>query len=367
MSDRERYLEICVPAGTKGVATQCGAKISAVNIHLPVGLVRIIADNGHEGWCIGVDEAEAWLIFRKFRDFLIGQDPLNLERMWQRFVLQDRIDLLSQNLRGQLDVALWDLAGKTVGLPVHQLIGGYRHRIPCYRSGNFLLKIDDYVQDAVQAKREGFFGYKDHCYLGADAMIEVAKQVRQAVGPDFHLMHDAVQVYNYPDALRVARELERQDFFWFEEPLREYDALGLKKLSDAVDVPIAAGEFLPGAVHSTAQLLARQAVDIVRASVPYRGGITDMIKIARLAEAFGIQCELTSLGTLHGFVHAHAIAAIKNTTYFEAWAVGSLGGNPAVRNHLMLEDGHVTVPQGPGLGLELDWEKIESQTETLME
>jgi L-alanine-DL-glutamate epimerase-like enolase superfamily enzyme len=197
-------------------------------------------------------------------------------------------------------------------------------------------------------------------------MCQVAPAVRQAVGPDFYLMHDCVQRYTLPEALRVGRCLEEQDYYWFEEPLRDFDLMGLKKLSAALDLPIAAAEYLPGTIYSTAQLLAQQAVDIVRASVPWRGGITDLIKIARLAEAFGVPCEITSVGAMHGFVHAHVLGAIKNGTFFEGWHLGSQGGEPLIKNPLILADGYLPVPQAPGLGVELDWGEVEKQTERIV-
>jgi L-alanine-DL-glutamate epimerase-like enolase superfamily enzyme len=238
--------------------------------------------------------------------------------------------------------------------------------VPAYKSGGNLPDLEAFVADAVQAREEGFWGYKDHCYHGVEFMRALAPAVRCAVGPDFYLMHDCVQRYTLNEALRVGRTLEEADYYWFEEPLRDFDLMGLKKLSASLDVPIAAAEYLPGTIYSTSQLLAQQAVDIVRASVPWRGGITDMLKIARLAESFGVNCEITSVGVGHGFVHAHVLGAIKNCTFFEGWRTGSLGGEPVIRNPLHLADGYLPVPQGPGLGMELDWGEIEKQTERVV-
>ena len=341
-------------------------QITDIKIHQPIGLLRILTDATVEGWCLGLDLQVAQHIQSSCRDALIGQDPMNRERIWQELVRRDRFNYLPHTVRGYVDVALWDLLGKITNLPVFRLIGGFRDRIPCYKSGGDLATVDDYVRDALQAKEEGFFGYKDHCYRGVDTMIEVARAVRQAVGPDFYLMHDCVQNYTYTDAIRVGRVLQEEDYFWFEEPLRDYDLMGLKKLSDALDLPIAAAEYLPGSIYSTSQLIAQQAVDIVRASVPWRGGITDMIKIARLAEAFGVNCEITSVGTMNGFVHAHVIGAIRNCTFFEGWRIGSQGGEPLITTPLDLREGHLPVPTGPGLGVELDWDEVEKQTEIMV-
>ena len=118
-----------------------------------------------------------------------------------------------QPVRGYIDVALWDLAGKVTNLPVCRLIGGFRDRIPAYKSGGNLPETEAFVQDTVQAKTEGFWGYNDHCYHSVEGMIQVAQAVRAAVGPEFYLMHDAVQQYTYTEAIRVGRALEAQDYY----------------------------------------------------------------------------------------------------------------------------------------------------------
>ena len=333
-------------------------KITDLRFHHAPGLLRIQTDTDLEGWCFGVGADTARVINGAFRDVLIGTDPLDRERLWQEGLILDRYKYLAHGVRGLVDVALWDLCAKATNLPVYRLAGGYRDRLPCYKSGGHLDTVEAYVADAVQAKAEGFLGYKDHCHLGADGMIKVAKACRAAVGDDFHLMHDAVQQYLLVDALRVGRALDEAGYYWFEEPLRDCDTAGLKQLCDALDLPVAATEYLPGTIHSTAQVLAQQAADIVRASVPWRGGITDMLKIARLAESFDVACEITSVGCGFGFVHAHVIGAVRNCTFFEGWKLGSLGGEPYVTNPIHIVDGHVQVPQGPGLGFELDWDAI---------
>lgn len=337
-------------------------KITDVVLHQPIGLLRIQTDGDAEGLCLGVDGQVASHIINGCKPDLVGQDPMDRERMWQSLVRADRFKYLPHTVRGYVDVALWDLVGKITGISVFRMLGGYRDRIPCYKSGGNLETVEEYVADALKAKEEGFFGYKDHCYRGVETMKQVAAAVREAVGPDFLLMHDAVQNYDYVDAIRVGRALQEADYYWFEEPLRDYDIMGLKQLSDALDMPIAASEYLPGTIYSTSQLIAQQAVDIVRASVPWRGGITDMIKIARLAEAFGVNCEITSVGVMNGFVHAHVIGAIRNCTFFEGWSLGSLGGEPYITNPRLIEEGHVNVPDGPGLGVEYDWGAVDNAT-----
>ena len=205
------------------------------------------------------------------------------------------------------------------------------------------------MEDALRVQALGFKGYKDHCWRGPAVMIAVARALREAVGPGFHLMHDAVQVYNYNEAVKVGRELERQQFTWFEEPLRDFDYLGLRKLCATLEIPIAATEFLPGSLYSTAQVLALRSADIVRASNGWRGGITDHIKIAQLAEAFGVNLEITSLGSNWGFAHANLYGAIKNTTFHENNA--DLDRDPIVRNPLQVRGRHSVHAYRAGAGL----------------
>lgn len=334
-------------------------KVTDLKFHPAAGLLRIVTDEGLEGWSFGVGADTARLIDTTFRDSLVGQDPLDRERHWQQGMSLDRYRYLPHGVRGLVDVALWDLCGKAANLPVYRLAGGYRDRLPCYMSGHHHDTVQAYVDEALQAQAQGFAGYKDHCHLGVDGMSQVARACRAAVGDDFHLMHDAVAQYILIDALRLGRVLDEVKYYWFEEPLKDCDIAGLKQLCEALDLPIAATEYLPGTIHATSQVLAQGAADIVRASVPWRGGITDMLKIGRLAESFDVACEITSVGCSFGFVHAHAIGALRNCTFFEGWKPGSLGGEPYVTNPIHIVDGHVQVPQGPGLGLELDWDAIE--------
>ena len=296
-------------------------KITDLRFHRSAGLMRIVTDSELEGWCFGVGADTSRTIDTAFRDVLIGADPLDRERLWHEGLRLDRYKYLAHGVRGLVDVALWDLCGKAADLPVYQLIGGYRNRLPCYMSGHHHDTVEAYVEDPLRAKEQGFSGYKDHCHLGADGMARVARACRDAVGDDFPLMHDAVAQYLLVDALRLGRVLDETKYYWFEEPLKDCDIMGLKQLCDA---------------------------------------LTDMLKIARLAESFDVACEITSVGVSFGFVHAHVIGSLRNCTFFEGWQPGSLGGQPYITNPIHIIDGHVEVPDGPGLGMELDWAAIEA-------
>ena len=338
------------------------SQITDIKIHQPVGLLRILTNTGVEGWSLGVSEDTARLVQSQYRSALIGRDPLVRERLWQEFVRLDQFHQRIPPVRAYLDAALWDLGGKAVGLPVYRLIGGFRSRVPAYRTGKNVPGIGAAVEEALQARAEGFLGYKDQCRFSVKGTLDLAKALREAVGPDFYLMHDGGQRYDHAEALQVGRALQSLAYYWFEEPLRDADTLGLKQLSEALDIPIAAGQKMPDALYATSQLLALQAVDIIGASVPLQGGITDVLKMARLAEAFIVHCEIRSSDWMGGFVGAHLLGAVKNSAFFDASNAGAQAGQPLIKNPLAVEKGYLAVPQGPGLGIDLDWREVEKQT-----
>ncbi len=343
---------------TRGIPLQ----ITDIKIHEPAGLLRIFTDAALEGWSLGVGEDTARLIQSQYRGALVGRNPLLRERIWQELVLLDQLHPRIPPVRAYLDVALWDLAGKALGLPVYQVIGGFRSRIPACRAGRPLPTVEAIVNDALAARSEGFLGYKQQSNAGVKETVKLARAVRQAVGPDFYLMHDGGQQYDHDSALRVGRALQAQDYYWFEEPLENSDIMGLKQLAGALDIPIASAAGNSDGLHAASQLLALQAVDIVQAIVPLQGGITDVLKMARLAEAFLVHCEFKQSDWMGGFVVAHLLGAIKNCAFYETSTPGSRRSEPLIKNPLVVDKGYLQVPSAPGLGLELDWPQLERLT-----
>ena len=328
--------------------------------------IRILTDAGIEGWSTGWYGAQAAEAFSEqlleaYKVDLIGKDPLDREYIWQMLWYADRFKWVPRWRIGYLDVALWDIAGKYAKLPINKLIGGFRQRVPAYLSSPNFPEIGDFVRQALAIKEAGCKGYKLHSRLGPDKDIQVARAVREAVGPGFYLMHDPVQTYTFSEALRVGRALEELDYYWLEEPLQDYEVINLKKLSDALDIPVIATEVAFGAPYTVAQFLAQGAVDAVRGDAIVSSGITGLLKVAHLAESFSLNCEVHLRGPIFGFAHAHVLAAIRNCDFFEFNPPHPLE-SALVRNPLTLEDGHVAAPTGPGLGIELDWDELERRT-----
>jgi len=187
--------------------------------------------------------------------------------------------------------------------------------------------------------------------------------VREAVGDDMVLMYDPVARYDHNQALMVGRELEKLGFYWFEEPIRDTNMSGLIQLCNDLDIPIASLEVIPGNIYSRAQYIARGAVDIVRSDTLFNGGITPLKKTASLAEAFGMKCEIHyNPNPLANAANLHVMCSIKNCDFFE-WVVPEWLWDFGVKENIKLDDeGYVHVPEGPGLGLEVDWEYVDRHT-----
>ncbi|MBI4553671.1 MAG: hypothetical protein HY710_15510 [Candidatus Latescibacteria bacterium] len=289
---------------------------------------------------------------------LVGAEALDREYLWHKLWMARRyFHLPSTAPLALIDELLWDLAGLYAHLPVHKLLGGFRDRVPAYLTET-AVSYDDTLQAAERANREGYKGFKDHAMLGVATNIALAKDLRALVGDDLALMHDPVQQYSLDDAIIVGQALERFGYLWIEEPLQEFDIRGLKRLSEALDLPVMALESLPGNPYLAVPYLTAGAIDIVRQTGL---GITGQMKLANLAQMFGLNC--------HGG-NPHVVAAIRNDDWWEvpAWTwrpadrVVTTAAASLIRDTTTVRDGYMYVPQTSGLGREIEWAEIEART-----
>jgi len=226
-----------------------------------------------------------------------------------------------------------------------------------------LSESQDYVDEALRAKGEGLKAYKLHT-PGLDLAqdIETHQLVRKAVGPDFTLMSDPVSMFNLEQSIRFGRALEHLDFYWLEEPLYDEDVHSLRELTRTLEIPIVGTEVLAKHPYSIAECISTRVVDRVRADVSWTGGVTGVMKTARLAEAFGVNCEIhTSIFHPLEIVNLHCAAAIKNCDFFELlYPIENFAFG--LKEPLPIKDGYATPPEKPGLGVELDWDVIDNST-----
>lgn len=285
------------------------------------------------------------------------------ERIWHDFWNIDRHGaFFPVFLPGPIDVALWDAAARTAGLPLHRYIGSYRTRLPVYASSLWLPAIEDYVREALHYKSRGFKAYKVHPCGPGDMDMQIHEAVRKAVGPDMVLMSDPVSEYTLAEAVKVARHLESLGYKWLEEPFRDYELDKYAQLRDAVDIAIVGTETTRGGPWGVAQAIKSGAVDAVRADVSWKGGITGTLKVCHLAEAHGMNCEIhtTTMGPMD-VANLHVACAVRNSEYFELFVPEDTFQLPMRQSlrELMTPEGDIVVPERPGLGIDIDWDRVD--------
>jgi L-alanine-DL-glutamate epimerase-like enolase superfamily enzyme len=328
-----------------------------------LGLLTLRTDDGLEGHAflgsaMRGAHLDAGSLVHYLKPVVLGQDPLERERLWQALWQRNR----STTIRaiGAVDVALWDLGGKIAGLPIHRLLGSYRETIPAYASSAVLGKPEEYAAEAARFKAQGWTAYKIHPPTDPAVDIEVCRATRQAVGDTYTLMLDSTWAYQYPEALRVGQAIEALGFHWYEDPLADDDILGYVKLKQHLSIPILATEYSPGGFTAYAPWLVHQATDYLRGDVAVKGGITALIKTAHLAEAFHMNFEIHHGGnSLNNVANLHVALAIRNCEFFEVLLPA------AAQKYGLAEDievdgrGLVRAPEGPGLGARIDVDLIE--------
>ncbi|MBT4267579.1 MAG: mandelate racemase [Deltaproteobacteria bacterium] len=328
-----------------------------------LGLVRIETDQGIEGLgLLGLSMHPASLdakhIIRFLKPILLGQDPLDRERLYQA-LSRTRHQVGTQAICA-VDVALWDLLGKIAGMPVHRLLGTFREKIPVYASSEQHPQIEGYVEQALEVKAAGYHGYKLHPGQKWREDIAACKAVRKAVGDDFTLMLDSRAGYDIGEAVKVGRAIEEMGFMWYEDPMPYTDLYNYQKLVQKLDIPVMATEFPAGWLDQYAPWIMSRATDILRGDVLLKGGITTLFKIAHLAEAFSMKIEIHHGGNaVNDFANLHVQMAIPNTTYMEVLLPHEAWWYGLVEDIVIDQDGFAHAPSGPGLGCEIDQALVE--------
>ena len=328
-----------------------------------MGLVRIGTDAGVEGHAFvgsayGPADADAAFITGPLKGLLIGEDALARERIWQGMMRRGRGQML--RAVGAVDVALWDLAGRAAGVPVHRLIGSCRSKVPAYASSAVLDSPEAYAEEAVRHKETGWTAYKIHPPAIPEEDIRICEAVRRAVGDHFRVMLDSTWSYDYPEALRVGSAVEELGFYWYEDPLADDDLYNYVKLKERLRIPIMATELPPAGPTSYAPWVISRATDFLRGDVAVKGGITSCLKTAHLAEAFRMNYEVHHGGnSLNNVANLHLILAIQNCEYFEVLLPDAVQKHGLAEEIAVDGEGLVHAFDGPGLGAEIDFDLIE--------
>ena len=284
----------------------------------------------------------------------IGEDPLRIE------AIVGKLRAAAGNCGpggiftlalSAIDISLWDIRGKALNLPLSKLVGGFRERVPTYASGALMrhFPLDHVAKAGTKLVEKGFRQMKMQLALPGDTSpereIERARVIREAIGETVDLMCDINQRWDVRQAISIGKRVEQYHLFWLEDVVAHDDYPGMARVADALDTPVAGGEYVYGTVPFRHMLEAR-SVDIVMIDLVRAGGITQWLKIAGMAEAFN----LPVVSHLLPEIHVHLIAAIPHglTVEYMPWSSRLYEEVP------MPVKGELTVPDKPGLGLKFD-------------
>jgi L-alanine-DL-glutamate epimerase-like enolase superfamily enzyme len=313
--------------------------VTSVTIHTDDGVTG--SSSSYFGRLESSPAVLAKIITDQLAPAIIGDDPALIRmirhKLWRLTDYQGTSGLSLFGISA-IDQALWDLQGKALGVPVWQLLGAQRTRIPTYAMVGWLeLDTAQLEQVSARAMEQGFLGVKMKVGGGPlTSDVERISAVRNVIGPDAALMVDSNQAFSYAEALRRGRAYEDLGCRWFEEPVVAADTDAHVRLAERLDIPIAAGENRYGQQAFT-DLIARGGVGVVQPDLRRAGGVTDCYEVGLMAAGFGIP--YASHG---GGAHIHVLAALPNTIYMES---GLLPQNSSVQ----LIDGAYPLPLGPGL------------------
>ena len=344
-------------------------------------LLTITCEDGTSGQVIASPGYIAEPLLAQFiRPVLVGTDPMRWEAQWQNLYKWQRGSgmRLTDRVLCAVELALWDLVGKITGQPVWKLIGGHNEKILAYGSTmcgddmeGGLATAEDYGRFAEWlVNQRGYKAVKLHTWMppipGApDVKMDYAAcaAVREAVGPDIPLMLDPNHWYNRADTLWLGQRLEELGFLWMEEPMEEASLSSYQWLSSNLTrLNILGPESMAGKHWTRAEWAAKGACDMLRTGVWDVGGIGPSMKIAHLAESFGMSCEVHGTGAGNLAV----AAAIRNTSYYERGLLHPFVDYDAPQPNQrridddMDEEGFVHPRDTPGLGQDLDLEYIEA-------
>jgi D-galactarolactone cycloisomerase len=326
-------------------------------------LVKITAEGGLVGWGETLDVGGTRATIEgKLKPLLLGKNALEHRKLWRSLWGANFGD---GRAVAAVDVALHDLRGKALGLSIADLYGGrMRDKVLAYASGmNYTEGVDPESQfpaEAASLVARGFRAMKMRTgRFEPRRDLAVLTKIREKVGPDVRLLTDGNGAFTLPQAVKFGKELEKLDFYCFEEPLPQgLNYAGYPELTEALDIAVAGGEVLDSRVAARDHIV-RRAFDIIQPDVNLCGGFTEVLFIAEMARLWSIQC------VPHCWTGAVGIAATLQVVSLLPDATHGFTADPPMLEYdvaenpfreelcapLEFKDGYVTVPTGPGLGI----------------
>lgn len=331
-------------------------------------IVQLTTDQGLTGFGVTYNEvggeATEAMIKNSIAPKIIGKSIFETETIWQE---------LFQYLRGvgrkgltfcavsAVDIALWDLKGKALNLPLYRLMGGSKTRLPVYASGGWTSYDDDQLVDEMKNfVDQGYqmIKFKVGVEGGQNLRRDVGRvsKVRYAVGADIGIMLDANNCWDGATGARFANQVKEYDIMFLEEPTFADDIPGLRRYKQSTDLPLATGEH-EYTRYGCRDLILAEAADIIQLDFARAGGFTEGLKVAAMTQAWNLKFAPHAMEHMH----MHLLSAMQNSLFLERLILFEELTNLTYKNCPLPKDGYMEIPELPGLGLELNWDFILNQ------
>jgi L-rhamnonate dehydratase len=334
--------------------------------------LEVRTDEGATGMFGPVDNNHLYILRSEMRGMLLGQDPLAIEKIWDLMLRSNRHSQSGYYMMAMsaVDCALWDLKGKALGAPVYRLLGGpVRKEIPAYASMlGFSLEPKQLAKVAGEYKQLGyqaqkwFFGYGPND--GEDGVrknVETVRVLRETLGDDYPIMLDAFHGWDVPYSVAVGKRIAEFRPAWLEEPVPSDRISAMKTIRAETGIPLATGEHTYGR-WQVETLLDAQAVDDVQSDPDWCGGISELMKIAAICSAHDVP--LCPHGhSLHASLHVAGALPQSVQPWVEFLILHQQGKQHFLKGYLEPQAGMMSLPDTPGLGIELDPAKVKSRKE----
>lgn len=341
-------------------------------------IVEIVCDDGVIGFgeCFGPAVVNAHIVEKLYAPLLIGKDPLDREIIWldiyNRFRDHGQKGVLIEALSG-LDVALWDIAGKHFGESIHKLLGrSFREQLKAYATCLYRTHLNQSVESLIDEVQQhidaGYCAAKLKIGFGLKNDIDVVRRIREAIGEEIDLMVDANHAYDVSTARKLSEEIKDLNILWFEEPIVPENIEGYRFLRECTSIPLAAGE-AEYTRYGCRDLIKSGAIDIIQPDLCTTGGLSEAIKIADMADAFHLRVNPHVWGTgiaISAGLHLGAMIppcppalVPENEPLLEMDRSPNPLRTDLVFPRFELDGGHVSVPDRPGLGVEIDRDALQ--------
>ena len=328
-------------------------------------VIKVITDKGQAGYSMAghfVHQAYHAIVegICQAAEFMLAKSPWDRLSIWEYLRVMERRGILPSQAFGAIDVALWDLCGKIAEEPISHLLGRGSRSLPVYASCQKHDTIDEYIEEIGALQQKGIKRYKLHPTGHLDQDIQLSEEIYKQYNGQIKYMFDGTFNYSLSEAILLGKVLDKYGFFWLEDPLKEPKLDAYRHLYEKIVTPLAVGDLSPSLdSQSIAAYMCSNCFDIVKPDVAYKGGITGSKRMAQIAAAHGLDCDVHHGGNpLLNVATLHLMSSLNNVSAYE-WIIPEGLHDYGILDYPKPdEEGLIHCPEGPGLGVQLDFESL---------